>query len=133
MPKPVPPPTPVLPDGTPVEIAWNKDPRDVFADWLITPTNPWFTRNIVNRVWYWLQGRGIVQEADDIRPDNPPSNPELLNWLAEELMKSKYDLKHIYRLILKSSTYQLSSISKSKHPEAAVNSRRTRSAASKRR
>ena len=119
-PKPVPPPTPVLPDGTPVEIAWNKDPRDVFADWLITPANPWFTRNIVNRVWYWLQGRGIVQEADDIRPDNPPSNPELLNWLAEELVKSKYDLKHIYRLILNSSTYQLSSISKSKHPEAAA-------------
>ncbi len=58
---------PVLPDGTPVEIAGNKDPRDVFAEWLITPENPWFTRNIVNRVWYWLQGRGIVHEADDMR------------------------------------------------------------------
>ena len=118
-PKPAP-PKPVFPDGTPVEIAWDKDPRGVFADWLITPENPWFTRTIVNRVWHWLQGRGIVHEADDVRPDNPPSNPELLNWLAEELVRSKYDLKHIYRLILNSSSYQLSSISKSKHPEAAA-------------
>jgi hypothetical protein len=75
---------------------------------------------VVNRVWYWLQGRGIVHEPDDIRPDNPPSNPELLNYLAEELVKANYDLKHIYRLILNSSTYQLSSIPKSKHPEAAA-------------
>ena len=118
--KPALPPRPVLPDGNPVEIAWDKDPREVFADWLIAPKNPWFTRNIVNRVWYWLQGRGIVHEADDVRPDNPPSNPALLDWLAEELVKSNYDLKHIYRLILNSSTYQLSSIPKSKHPEAAA-------------
>jgi hypothetical protein len=118
--KPTPPPKPVFPDGTSVEIAWDKDPRVMFADWLITPQNPWFARHIVNRVWYWLMGRGIVHEADDIRPDNPPSNPELLNYLAEELVKSKYDLKHIYRLILNSSTYQLSSIPKSKDPQAAV-------------
>ncbi len=117
---PVPPPPPVFPDGTPAEIASNKDPREVFADWLVTPKNPWFTRTIANRVWYWLQGRGIVHEPDDIRPDNRPSSPDLLNYLAEELVKSNYDLKHIYRLILKSSTYQLSSIPKSKHPEAAA-------------
>ena len=92
----------------------------MFADWLIKPENPWFTRSIVNRVWYWLQGRGIVHEADDLRPDNPPSNPELLDWLAQELVTSQYDLKHIYRLILNSSTYQLSSIAKSKHPETAA-------------
>jgi hypothetical protein len=117
---PIAPPPPVFPDGTPAEIPTNKDPREVFADWLITPNNPWFTRAIVNRVWYWLQGRGIVHEPDDIRPDNRPSNPELLNYLAEELVKADYDLKHIYRLILNSSTYQLSSIPKSKHPEAAA-------------
>ena len=65
-------------------------------------------------------GRGIVHEPDDVRPDNRPSNPELLNYLAEELIKSNYDLKHLYRLILNSSTYQLSPIPKSKHPEAAA-------------
>lgn len=119
-PRPAPPPKPVFPDGTSVEIPSDKDPREVFADWLIRPENPWFTRHIVNRVWYWLQGRGIVHEPDDIRPDNPPSNLALLNWLAEELVRSKYDLKHLYRLILNSSTYQLSPLPKSKHPEAAI-------------
>jgi hypothetical protein len=118
--KPAPPPKPAFPDGTPAEIASNKDPRAVFADWLITPQNPWFARHIVNRVWYWLQGRGIVHEPDDFRPDNPPSNPELLNWLAEEFTRTNYDLKHMYRLILNSSTYQLSSIPKSTNPQAGV-------------
>jgi hypothetical protein len=93
----------------------------VFADWLINAKNPWFARHIVNRVWYWLQGRGIVHEPDDIRPDNPAQNMELLNWLAEELVRAKYDLKHVYRLILNSTTYQLSCLPKSKGPEAAAN------------
>ena len=82
----------------------------VFADWLIDAENPWFSRNIVNRVWSWLLGRGIVHEPDDIRPDNPPSNPELLAFLEKELVGAKYDLKHVYRLILNSQTYQLSSV-----------------------
>ncbi len=119
-PKPAAPPSPVFPDGTPAEIASDKDPRVVFADWLITPQNPWFTRVMVNRIWCWLQGRGIVHEPDDFRPDNPPSNPELLDWLAEEFARSNYDLKHMYRLVLNSSTYQLSSIPKSTNPQAGL-------------
>ena len=51
-----------------------------------SPKNPWFARAIVNRVWFWLLGRGIVHEPDDIRPDNPPSNPELLAYLERELV-----------------------------------------------
>ena len=98
-----------------------QDPREVFADWLIAPKNPWFTRNIVNRVWSWLLGRGIVHEPDDIRPDNPPSNPELLAYLEQELVAARYDLKHLYRLILNSQTYQLSSIPRSDDPEAEAN------------
>jgi len=92
----------------------------VFADWLITPKNPWFTRNIVNRIWHWLLGRGIIHEPDDIRPDNPPRNPELLGFLEKELIAARYDLKHIYRLILKSRTYQLSSFPRTNHPEGAA-------------
>jgi hypothetical protein len=110
-----------FPDGTPAKLAVGRDPREVFADWLITPKNPWFTRNIANRVWSWLLGRGIIQEADDIRDDNPPVNPELLAYLEKELSGSKYDLKHLYRLILNSQTYQLSSIPRSDRPEAAAN------------
>ncbi|HUT90987.1 MAG TPA: DUF1553 domain-containing protein [Thermoguttaceae bacterium] len=116
-----PPPKPVFPDGTACELPPGQDPREVFADWLIDAKNPWFTRHIVNRVWYWLLGRGIVHEPDDIRPDNPTQNLELLNWLAEELVRADYDLKHVYRLILNSTTYQLSCIPKSKGPEAAEN------------
>ncbi|MDD5482837.1 MAG: DUF1553 domain-containing protein [Kiritimatiellae bacterium] len=101
----------VFPDGTRLKrIPPGKDPREIFADWLITPKNAWFTGNIVNRIWAWLLGRGIIHEPDDIRPDNPPSNPELLAFLQSEFTAHNYDMKHICRLILKSSTYQFSSI-----------------------
>ena len=64
----------------------NRDPREVFADWLITPENPWFTAASLIASGAWLLGRGIIHEPDDIREDNPPSNPALLafsrrNWL----------------------------------------------------
>jgi hypothetical protein len=110
----------VLPDGTPLELNPARDPRAVFADWLITPSNPWFTRNAANRVWYWLLGRGIVQEPDDFREDNPPANSELLAYLEKELLGAKYDLKHLFRLILNSQTYQLSSVSRNAHPADEV-------------
>jgi hypothetical protein len=113
-------PAAVFPDGTPAELVADRDPRAVFADWLTAPQNPWFAKSIVNRVWSWLLGRGIINEPDDIRPDNPPANPELLAYLEGELVAAHYDLKHIYRLILTSSTYQLSSISRSDKPAAAA-------------
>ncbi|MHC4470090.1 MAG: DUF1553 domain-containing protein [Planctomycetota bacterium] len=107
-----------FPDGMKARIAADEDPRRVFADWLIRPENPWFTRSVVNRVWAWLMGRGIVHEPDDFRPDNPPMNPVLLGVLSKELVDARYDLRHLYRLILNSSTYQQSSIPRSDHPEA---------------
>ena len=110
-----------FPDGTPARLAPGRDPREVFADWLIAPQNPWFARNAVNRVWSWLLGRGIIHEPDDIRPDNPPSNPELLAYLQQELVASHYNLKSIYRLILNSQTYQLSAIPRTTRAEAAAN------------
>ncbi len=113
--------TATFPDGTSVVLSPDKDPRVVFTDWLESPKNPWFARNIVNRVWSWLLGRGIIQEPDDIRPDNPPGNPELLAYLENELVSSGYDLKHIYRLILNSKTYQLSSLPITDRPQAAAN------------
>jgi Protein of unknown function (DUF1553)/Protein of unknown function (DUF1549) len=109
----------IFPGGKKVQLPPDIDPREVFADWLIDPNNPWFTRNIANRVWSWLLGRGIIHEADDIRPDNPPGNPELLAYLENELIASHFDLKQLYRLILNSQTYQLSSVAKSDKPEAA--------------
>ena len=107
----------VFPDGVAVEIKAGEDPRAVFADWLITPGNPWFARNIVNRIWAWLLGRGIIHEPDDIRPDNPAVNPRLLEYLEKELVDSGYDLRYIYSLILNSCTYQQSSIPRSSHAD----------------
>jgi hypothetical protein len=110
----------VFPDGTPAKLSPDRDPRQVFADWLLASDNPWFAQNIVNRVWSWLLGRGIIHEPDDVRPDNPASNPELLAYLKSELVAARYDLKQIYRLILNSKTYQLSSVSPSDKPDAAA-------------
>ena len=108
----------VFPGGVAVTIPPATDPRQVFADWLITDDNPWFARNIVNRIWAWLLGRGIIHEPDDLRPDNPPVNPELLAYLEKELATAHYDLRHLYRLILNSSTYQQSSIPQTDQPDA---------------
>lgn len=108
----------VLPDGTRMVIAAGADGRAVFADWLIRHDNPWFARNIVNRVWCGLLGVGIVHEPDDMRPDNPPTNPELLAALERELVGNRYDLRHLYRLILNSATYQRSCIPATDRPEA---------------
>ncbi len=114
-------PQPVFPDGTPAKIPPGTDPRVVFADWLVRPDNPWFTRAIANRVWYWLFGRGIVHEPDDFRPENPPSNPELLDYLQQELVNGRFDLRHLYRLIANSQTYQLSPVATTDSPQATAN------------
>jgi len=94
----------------PLKTAPGADPRVDFAEWLTAPENPWFARNIANRVWYWLLGRGIVHEPDDMRSTNLPENPALLDYLAQELVDNDYDLRHLYRLILRSRTYQTSSV-----------------------
>ncbi len=110
----------VFPDDTPIEVPAGRDPRVVFADWLISPGNPWFARNIVNRVWAWLFGRGIVHEPDDHRPDNPPSLPEVLTYLERELVLSGYDLKHVFRTIMNSAVYQQSPIARKGRPGTEV-------------
>ncbi len=111
----------VFPDGSPATMKKGTDPRRAFADWLIQADNPWFAANAVNRAWYWLMGRGIVHQPDDFREDNPPQNADLLKWLSAELVKADYDLKHIYRLILNSRTYQQSSIPRVENEAATVN------------
>ena len=113
--------TAMFPDGTKIQLPPDKDPREIFADWLITPENPWFTKSIANRVCSWILGRGVIHEPDDIRADNPPANPELLAYLEKELIASKYDLKHLFRVLLTSKTYQLSSMPRHTSPEAVAN------------
>src|SRR5262249_39784526 len=78
------------------------------AAWLTAPTNPYFARGYVNRLWGYLFGRGIIDPIDDTRAGNPPTNPELLDYLTAEFVRSGFTTRHVLRLICKSRTYQLS-------------------------
>jgi hypothetical protein len=96
-------------DAAPVAFDSAADRRDVLADWLTGPQNPYFSRSIVNRVWANFMGRGLVEAVDDMRLTNPPSNTPLLTALADDFAKDSYDLKKLMRKILTSATYQRSS------------------------
>jgi hypothetical protein len=85
------------------------DRRVPLADWLTAPDNPFFARNLVNRFWAYYLGRGLVEPVDDLRATNPPSNPELLDALAEDFVRHRFDLKHLLRTIMQSRAYQQSS------------------------
>ncbi len=82
-----------------------------FANWLADRESPTTARSIVNRIWQAYFGTGLVATAEDLGTQgDPPSNPELLDWLAVELMDHNWSLKHIHRLIVTSATYQQSSV-----------------------
>ena len=100
----------MLPDGTMKVVPVGSDPRQAFADWLIAAGNPWFAKVFVNRVWSWLMGTGIIEPVDDVRADNPPASPALLDILASEFIRSGYDIRKLYSFILNSRTYQQSSL-----------------------
>ena len=97
-------------DEPPIEVPAGEDPRARLVDWMAQPKNPYFARAVANRYWSHFFGRGIVDPIDDMRVTNPPSNPELLDALAKELIDSKYSLKHLIKTIVRSRTYQLSSV-----------------------
>ena len=95
--------------GTPIK----SDPLKSLADWLTSPGNKRFTEMLANRIWQQVMGRGIVEPIDDFRATNPPSNPELLEALCDQLQSknsssNSYDLRQLLRLILNSQTYQAS-------------------------
>lgn len=84
--------------------------RLTFAKWLVDRRSPTTARSIVNRIWQAYFGIGLVETSDDLgSQSSPPSHPELLDWLAVELMESGWRLKHIHKLIASSATYRQSS------------------------
>jgi len=87
----------------------NETRREVLARWLTSPQNPYFARNVANIVWAHFLGRGIIEPVDDVRISNPPSNPELLDALADKLVEYQFDYKKLVRDICTSRTYQLDS------------------------
>ncbi len=97
---------PKPPNGPKPRLGDDLDALDNLADWL-TIDNRQFARNMANRIWFHLMGRGVVEPVDDFRDSNPPSNPALLEALTSELINGGYRLRPLVALIMKSSTYGL--------------------------
>ncbi|VTR99182.1 DUF1549 and DUF1553 domain-containing protein [Tuwongella immobilis] len=87
-----------------------EDRLQALAAWLRQPSNPFFAKAQVNRVWSALFGRGLVEPNDDFRLSNPASHPDVLEWLAADFAKHGHRLKPLIRTIVTSQTYQLSSL-----------------------
>ena len=103
----------VLPAGLgakPLELSPDDDARHSLVDWMADPNNRFFAHALVNRYWKLFFNRGLVEPEDDMRETNPATNPELLDTLASNFVKSGFDLKRLVRDIVTSSTYQLSAI-----------------------
>jgi hypothetical protein len=100
--------TPRLLGGEEVVAGNYDDPRRPLMDWLRQPDNPYFARALVNRVWANYFHAGLIEPTDDLNLANPPSNPALLDYLADAFVESGYDLKWLHRTIVTSRTYQLS-------------------------
>lgn len=103
----------VVPDG--------QDRLDAVAQWITSAKNPYFARMQVNRIWFNLMGRGIVDPVDDFRATNPPSHPELLDKLAQDFVAHHYDARYIIRLIMASKIYALSSTPSDTNADDEVN------------
>jgi hypothetical protein len=82
--------------------------RDALAEWLTSRDNPFFAKAIVNRMWSYFMGKGIIDPVDDIRASNPPSNPALLEALTKDFVAHDFDLRYLMRTIVSSRVYQTS-------------------------
>ncbi len=96
-------------DGPMREDSDLRDPREYLVDWMVDPKNPFFAKSIANRYWKHMFGRGLVEPEDDMRVTNPPSNSELLDVLAKQLIDTGYDIKALVRSICNTRVYQLGS------------------------
>ena len=100
----------LLPDNAPELAADAPNPRAALARWVTDPQNPLTARVMVNRIWQFHFGRGIVGTPNDFgRMGERPTHPELLDYLADEFVASGWSVKHIHKLILMSNAYQESS------------------------
>jgi len=97
------------PDGPALALDSPVDRRVFFANWLTAPSNRTFANAVINRVWKYFLGRGLVEPVDDLRATNPPSNQKLLDALTDDFIAHHYDLRHLIREIMNSATYQRAS------------------------
>ena len=99
---------PKFPYEVPHAVGAEASRREQLAAWVTAPENPYFVTSYVNRIWGYLTGTGLIEPLDDIRAGNPPSNPELLEWLTDRFVSSGFDVRQLMRTICRSRTYQLS-------------------------
>ena len=97
--------TPTALDGTELP---GESPRAELAAWITGPTNPWFSKALVNRLWGLLLGRAFVEPVDDLRPSNPPRAPAVLDALAADFAAHGHDLRRLLRVICATRAYNLS-------------------------
>jgi hypothetical protein len=102
-------------------IANDQDRLETLAAWVTSPKNPFFARAQVNRIWFHLMGRGLVDPIDDFRPTNPASHPALLDALAKDFVTHGYDVRYIIRLIMRSQAYALSSVPNDTNGDDEIN------------
>jgi hypothetical protein len=96
--------------GAPARIDLREGRVEAFSDWLTAPENPLFARVAVNRLWQWHFGEGLQKTPSDFGSlGGMPSHPQLLDWLASELVKRQFSMKEMHRLIVTSDTYKLAS------------------------
>jgi hypothetical protein len=112
---------PKVPVGQAQSIAAGSDRRPAMVNWLVSPENPYFAKSVVNRIWSYFHGRGIIDPVDDIRASNPASNPELLDALVAQFIKDKFDLRKLMRTICQSRTYQLSIVKNKWNEDDTIN------------
>jgi hypothetical protein len=113
--------TPRFLGGPAPDLAPHADRLQALADWVADPDNSFFARTQVNRVWYHLLGRGIVDPDDDFRASNPPVNEPLLEALRRDFVAHRFDLRHLVRTIMASRTYQLSAVPNDTNREDETN------------
>jgi hypothetical protein len=107
-----------FPDGSKPEWKSGVTPRKALAGWITRRDNPWFARAVVNRLWHYFFGTGLIDPVEGLgMVDNPPSHPELLDELARQFVEHNFDLKYLIRSITLSRAYQRSS--KQTHPRLA--------------
>ena len=99
---------PEFPYTASVDVDDETNRRERLASWITSSDNQYFAASYVNRIWGYLFGVGIIEPIDDIRAGNPPTNPDLLKWLAEDFIASGFDVQQLLKTVCKSRTYQLS-------------------------
>jgi hypothetical protein len=112
---------PLFPGSATPVFPGDADRVRLLADWVAARDNPFFARAQVNRVWFHLLGRGIVEPIDDFRATNPPVNGPLLDALAKDFADHGFDLRHLVRTIMNSRTYQLTAVPNATNGDDATN------------